>query len=262
MKTSALVVSILLSAQFATAQFFYGDYSVRVEVEGNGFAHFTEIYFEDGLNPPQSVPTYGWDGCCDALLNMGNEWQPHVFTQVVAPPAPTNNHRLSINGLPHVFEHTEVPLGFLPGELAEYHFTFEELWRLPAGMTVELEDNSLAVTQDLMTDSTYSTWSAVSDDEERFTLHFYPENVTSINTTTKRKARVYSDGESIVVSGLDLKQNGQVNLYDITGRTIQQHGVNVKTTRKRIPASGLSRGLYVVEIIEGKTKRQTLKISI
>lgn len=263
MKTIAFTISILLSTQFAWAQFFYGDYSVRIEVAGNSYAHFSEVYFEDGLNPVQSEPTYGWDGCCDALLTMGNPWQPHVFTQVVVPGTPpANNHRLSINGLPHLFEHTIVPLGFLPGELAQYHFTFKELFRLPTGVTVELEDLSLNVTQDLLLDSTYSTWGAVSDDEERFALHFYPENITSIKDGTPQQPHVWIGADRVVASNLGSTTNQHVALYDMLGRTVWEKGLIQGINEVSIPRTGVESGIYILVVTSSNNTRNTVKISL
>lgn len=263
MKTITITISILLLSQFAWAQFYYGDYSVRIEVSGNSYAHFSEVYFEDGLNPVQSEPTYGWDGCCDALLTMGNPWQPHVFTQVVVPGTPpANNHRLSINGLPHLFEHTIVPLGFLPGELAQYNFTFKELFRLPPGVTVELEDLSLNVTQDLLLDSTYSTWGAVSDDEERFAIHFYPENVTSIREDEDQLPYVWIGADRVVASNLNSSSNQHVALYDMLGRTIWEQDLTRGINEVSIPRIGVENGIYILDVTSSNNKRKTVKISL
>jgi hypothetical protein len=262
-KTSVFIIGILLLAQAAMAQFYYGDYSVRVEVEGNGFAHFTEIYFEDGLNPPQGEPTYGWDGCCDALLTIGNPNQPHVFTKVVVPGTPpVNNHRMSINGLPHLYETTIVPLGFLPGTLAQYSFTFEELWRLPAGVTVEFQDLTQNVTQDLLLDSTYTTWGAVSDDEDRFELHFSPENVTSVESETTNQPKVWIDSENIFLGGLDSNLPHEIRMYDVLGKVLLEKSMVSGETKTLLSRKAAPRGIYILEIVSGKETRNTVKISL
>lgn len=263
MKHIVIVIGLTLFVQASYAQ--YGDYSVRVEVEGNSYAHFTEIYFEDdGWNPPTTIPTYGWDGCCDALLNLGNPWQPQVFTQVVAPPVPINNHRISINGLPHVFEHTEVPMGFLPGELAQYTFTFEELYTLPLGMSVELEDHAQNVVQDLLIDSVYTTWGAVSDDEARFTLHFYPENVTSTSGQYARTQTLtaWSNEEMLVIGGLETSGPKTAKLTDMFGRVVWEGLISEGKNDVIVNRNQLASGVYIFELITKKTKRQSLKISI
>jgi hypothetical protein len=152
----------------------YGDYSVRVEVEGNGYAHLTDIIFED-----ESWATYGYDLCCDAQMLLGNSNQPHIYTKVVSEPLPPLD-QLSINYLPLLFEPTDVSMGFLPGELSQYTFTFKHLWTIPEGVTVELEDQAQSLMQDLLLDSTYVTWGAVSDPPDRFIIHFYPDFATGL----------------------------------------------------------------------------------
>lgn len=189
---------------------------MRVEVEGNSFAHFTTVYFSDD---PQSALTYGFDPCCEAQFLLGNVDQPHVYTEVVAPPAPPNNTRLSINGLPLLFEPISVPLGFYPGTLAQYDFTFKELYRLPAGVTVELEDIAQEVTQDLLQDSVYSTWGAPSDDELRFLVHFNPVAV-GIQGKLSQPEFTSSLANGRLIIRNHAEQTCTVTATDITGRTV------------------------------------------
>ena len=244
MKTAIALLGCLGFYLSALAQ-SYGDYRVVVLVEGNGFAHQTVVYFDDESWDPQNPPSYSWDACCDALLILGNANQPQVFTQVVEPPASPNNHRLSINGLPHVFEHTVVPLGFLPGTLAPYTFTFKQLYTLPQGMTVELEDLSLNVTQDLLADSTYDTWGAPSDDEERFALHFYPANVTGVSAT-ERANNINITADLIRVDGL-LDEICELTLFDGLGRNVLTHSFvgELNLVRNQLK---LENGLYIIQI--------------
>ena len=263
MKRILFTLGLLFSANLTMAQFFYGDYSVRVEVEGNSYAHYTEIYFEDGLNPVQSEPTYGWDACCDALFQIGNVNQPHVFTNVVSPGTPPlNNNRISINGLPHLYETTVVPLGFLPGELAQYNFTFEELWRLPAGVTVEFRDLEQNVNQDLLTDSTYTTWGAVSDPENRFELHFFPENVTSVKPQRTTNPKVWVGADELMIGGLDPLVSHEVRVYDLLGKAILREKFDAGETNARLMRNGMPKGIYILEIVSENFERNTVKISL
>lgn len=218
MKEKFLVFLMTLGVINVSGQTLYGDYRVLVNVSGNGFSHSTQIYFDDESWDPLNPPSYGWDPCCDALLILGNADQPQVFTEVVQPPEPSNNHRLSINGLPHLFEPTDVPLGFLPGTLAPYTFSFTHLYTLPQGVTVELEDLSLNVTQDLLLDSTYDTWGAPADDEARFMLHFYPSSVTGTAVVERDEAKITRSGDLIEI--LATSPISKITVYDCSGRQI------------------------------------------
>lgn len=258
MRIQILLPVVLLLGTKSYAQ--YGDYSVRVEVEGNGFAHFTEVYFEDGLNPTQSEPTLGWDPCCDANLIIANQNQPHVYTEVVEPPYPANNHRIAINGLPHIFEHTQVPLDFWPGQLAAYDFTVKELYRLPTGMGVELEDLSLEVTQNLLLDSTYSTWGAPSDDEQRFMLHFYPL-ITGVDQLVTKPEVQYSLSQGQIVLATNTGAISDVRLYDLSGRVIIEENMVDQAASTTIPTSGLPKGVYIAELLLTSGDKLTTKIS-
>jgi hypothetical protein len=209
----------------------YGDYSVRVEVEGNGYAHYTTVYFED-----ESWATYGYDNCCEALFNLGQADQPQIYTKAIADPIPQDN-RISINAFPHVFEHTPIPLGFLPGTLAQYSFTFKQLGTIPAGITVELEDLSLAVTQDLLLDSTYDTWGAVSDPADRFIIHFNPDFTTRVvdknNRALEENVRWVETG-----SGLEFYLVGDISnrvvVLDMLGQVLGDAELHQGSPRFRI----------------------------
>ena len=228
-----------------------GDYRVLVDVSGNGYAHNTQIYFDDESWDPQNPPTYSWDACCDALMLLGNEYQPHIFTQVVEPPSSPNNHRLSINGLPLLFEQTDVPLGFLPGTLAQYTFSFKDLYTLPNGVGVELEDLSLNVTQDLILDSTYVTWGAISDPEERFVIHFYPSNVTTVIEEQPDEVQIFNLLDGVLVNGLGETEDYLIQLFDTQGRLLQSEQVR-QTNVYRIEKPNGTYGTFIVEVTSPK----------
>lgn len=251
MKKAVLLICVSIGLNSsAISQVLYGDYQVVIEVEGNGYAHSTQVYFDDESWDPQNPPTYGWDACCDALLVLGNAFQPHVFTEVVAPPLPANNNRLSLNALPHLFEETEVPLGFLPGELAQFTFTFNELSSLPAGVTVELEDMAQSVTQDLLVDNTYTTWAATSDPEDRFILRFNPSSVTSTQQNQAQNLLITANRGHVLVSGVS--DVNSIYLFDVEGRLVassekESGGKEINELSLTSP----SQGLYVCKVVLG-----------
>lgn len=244
-----LILSCFLAVSFnSIAQFLYGDYRVVIEVEGNNYAHSTQVYFDDESWDPQNPPSYGWDACCDALLVLGNAYQPHIFTEVVEPPLPANNHRLSLNALPLLFEQTEVPLGFLPGELAQFTFTFNELSSLPMGVTVELEDLAQGVTQDLLMDNTYTTWAATSDDEARFILRFNPSSVTSINEQDESKVELVVNAGQLSVVG-DFKSSvTKVELFGQDGRLVLCEANWGSSNVNSLDVNNVKEGLYICRV--------------
>ncbi|MCF8275475.1 MAG: T9SS type A sorting domain-containing protein [Flavobacteriales bacterium] len=255
MKHTAFLILIILWSIRGFSQIPpYGDYAVQVDVVGNGFANTALIYFEDdGWNPPATTPTYGWDGCCDAQMLLGNVNQPHIYTEVVSPPLPPGNppanSRLSINGLPHLFEPVDVPLGFLPGTLAQYDFKFTLLSTLPLGVVVELEDVTQNVTQDLLGDSIYSTWGAVSDDPARFIIHFYPSNVTSNEQNpnrTEREVEMFIRHDNIIFRGLNELGVVDFMMFDTQGRVVWSEKVFDRKNMMSLNRTTFSDGVYVL----------------
>jgi hypothetical protein len=262
MKSNILIFGLLIGPFIGYAQ-SYGDYAVNVIVAGNGFAHSSIVYFDDESWDPLEDPAYGFDPCCDALLVMGNANQPHIFTQVVAPPASPNNHRLSINGLPHLFESIDVPFGFLPGTLAQYTFTFKELYTMPQGVTVELEDIAQNVTQDLLLDSTYATWGAPSDNEARFVLHFNPGNVTGVTSFRDglHNVRIVNVSGNHSIVGLSSLPNSTFRIFDLMGSVVWK-GRNGNKTELSVNSSELVRGIYILEVTTEKGGRKAIKVNL
>lgn len=235
------------------AQISYGDYRVLIDVTGNGFSHNSQIYFDDESWDPSYAPTYGWDGdvCCDANLlgvSVGHV-RPFVFTEVVEPPAPSVNHMLSVNGLPHLFEQTDVPLGFLPGTLAQYTFSFSDLYTLPAGVTVELIDIPQNVTQDLLVDSTYVTWGAPSDPEARFIVRFNPSNVTGVNTSLDEEVSLFIQDGRLILQGLsESKERINVSCYNMLGAEVLKESLSQISGKAYLEISNLTSGVYVLSV--------------
>ena len=254
----ALSCGLLFSPQLIAQT--YGDYAITVEVTGNGYAHSTIIYFDDESWDPLNPPTYGWDACCDAQSLAVAFPQPQVFTEVVAPPGPTNFYRLGINGLPHVFEQTDVPLGFLPGELAQYLFTFKELYTIPEGITVELEDLTQNVTQDLLVDSTYETWSAPSDDEARFIVHLLPSAITGIESASESGTpRIVMTNEGIRITQIDADEKYDFLFVDMQGRVVWNGKINGRAEYIH-ELNGLVAGVYIATIVGEDGSRTVQKI--
>jgi len=255
----AMLLAVTLSAQS------YGDYDVYIDVTGNGGAHNSVIYFDDEVSwDPTLFPTYGWDPCCDANSFGVSPGYPQIFTQVVDLPAPPNNPRLSLNGLPHLSEPIDVPFGFIPQALAQYTFSFTELYTLPMGTVVELEDLSLNVTQDLMVDSVYTTWGAESDDEERFIIHFFPSSVTGVSSPNRLKdLQAFRNGEQLVVRGEIVEFASKIYLFDMQGRLLREEPIlQHNGGEHRIGAGELKSGVYIV-VVEGVNGvRANLKVNI
>ena len=261
MKRAGLLILLILVTKGLFAQ--VGDYRVVIDVTGNGFAHMSTIYFDDESWDPQQFPSYGWDPCCDAQLFLGNANQPHIFTRVVAPPLPLNNERLSINGLPLLFEPTDVSLGLLPGQLAEYTLSFKELSTIPAGVTVELEDLALSVTQNLLIDSTYVTWSAPSDEENRFILHFNPSTVTGLNRNVNdEETKIYSEDGTVTISWSKSLSYDQMRVYDISGRTISIVRISEFKNNVALSVGNYRSGLYIVELNGKNVDLERVKIRL
>lgn len=223
-----------------------GDYSIRVEVSGNGFNNLTQVYFDDD---PVINATYGYDACCEASFILGNSGQPHLFTEVVAAPYPPGVNRMSINAFPHLFEPLDIPLGFLPGQLAAYELVFKELYRFPVGTQITLEDIPQQVIQDLVIDSVYDTWGAPADDPERFIIHIIPSTVTGIDGlgVDQSKSSGWFECGSGLIKNLTPSTTYSISIYSILGELLFLESFNGKA-EIQLPIQNLSSGYYICKV--------------
>ncbi len=263
-RVQLLFLGLLLSIS-ANSQTLLGDYRLHIDVVGNGGGHNSVIYFDDYPASWDStlLATYGWDGCCDANSFGVSAGYPEIYTQVVEPPAPPVNHKISKNALPHLTEPIDVPLGFIPPDLAQYTFTFSQLYSLPVGVGVELEDLSLNVIQDLMVDSVYSTWGAESDDEERFIVHFYPSTIIGTSEAfVEEKIRAYREGELLKVVGTEETALKQVRVYDLQGKLLVENKIERGTGGFKIDLTGIRTSVLILSVESERGEWINLKLGI
>ncbi len=244
------------------AQNIYGEYRIWIDVQGDGGSHITQIWFDDESTwgDPNFPPTYGWDACCDSEMLFGNSNNPHVYTQVVEPPEPPNSSRLSTNGLPLLYEHTPVPMGFYVGNgLAQYTFTFSQLYTLPSDVTVELEDLSLNVTQDLLGDSVYTTWGAPNDDEERFIIHINPLITKIENNPTDQELISITVLNNMINVISEHEKDVQLRLVDSNGKQIMDRRM-MNSNKLEVSIQNLPKGVYIVSVMSKTGQGKHMKV--
>jgi hypothetical protein len=240
-------VYALLSAGLLTTSAFaqvpeYGDYEIYFLLTGNSFSHNTMIYFNDAaVWDPNSVITAGWDDCCEATMILGNTNQPHIYTAVVAGnPLPPGENRMQINALPLLTGPYDVPMGFYVGTAGTYTLEATRHWTFASNVGIILEDMQTQTMQDLNVDSSYVFTSALSDNANRFIVHF--DLATGIDQASSDAVRMVPGRENLMVTGA--KKGGVVELFDMSGRcavrsTVAQDG------EVTVNFADLGRGIYV-----------------
>jgi PKD repeat protein len=139
------------------------DQILNVQLSGNNYADKTTIYFA-------ADPTDNWDDMYDAQKRQSNANQPTLYTRIANYP-----DMVGINGLPNNNSSVvSVPMGMIVGTAGTYTFTFEDISTFDASTLIYLEDLKTGTIQNLRVNEVYTFTSTLSDDTERFVIHFYP----------------------------------------------------------------------------------------
>ena len=206
----------------------------------------TNLYFRDtntrGLDP-------GYDtGAYDGTANG-------IYSQLVQDNTGVNlyNQSLPYSDLDTIV----VPLAVNASQGVQLTFALNTTSELPSDINVFLEDN-VANTWTLLNNQDYIlTPSQDLNGAGRFYLHV--SNSTLSNTDqTLNGLQVYVQRQTLVIHG-PLPRATTLALYDIQGRQVLQHLLDIEQTQQSINVAGLASGVYVVQLQNG-TQVRTQKV--
>jgi PKD repeat protein len=139
------------------------DHILNVELAGNNFADRTTVYFGADCSD-------AFDNLYDAQKKESRAGQPTLYTRIANYPK-----LVGINGLPtDDSKVVSVPMGLIAGTAGTYTFTFADMNTFGASALIFLEDTKTGAIQNMRANDTYTFTSTLSDDPERFIIHFYP----------------------------------------------------------------------------------------
>jgi hypothetical protein len=236
-----------------------GDYSLQLDVAGNGFVHNTVMAFANDLGGNSC--TNGWEITCDAYALPGNTGQPFMYTSTTEGVMASPN-RLQYNTQTILDGTTRsIPLSLDPGANGTFTFTATDLESFPVGTGIVLEDLQLGVMHDLNTNPVY-TFTALASDYDpanptnRFVVHFSPASVTDIDNVIDLTAGFYTAGEKVIMQLNILEPvEGVFSVLNAVGQSVMSN-VNITTINGRHSedVSELANGVYVVRFVtDGKT---------
>jgi hypothetical protein len=236
-----------------------GDYSLQLDVAGNGFVHNTVMAFANDLGGNSC--TNGWEITCDAYALPGNTGQPFMYTSTTEGVMASPN-RLQYNTQTILDGTTRsIPLSLDPGANGTFTFTATDLESFPVGTGIVLEDLQLGIEHDLNTNPVY-TFTALASDYDpanptnRFVVHFSPASVTDIDNVIDLTAGFYTAGEKVIMQLNILEPvEGVFSVLNAVGQSVMSN-VNITTINGRHSedVSELANGVYVVRFVtDGKT---------
>jgi hypothetical protein len=206
-----------------------------------------------------SAMTTGLDPSYDAGLLSASDF--NLYTHLADGSSETN---FTIQCLPDaMYDSLLVPVGIDLPQAGTLTFKADGVI-LPDGIYPVMEDRLLQVSTALKTESDSLTVPIAEPSWGigRFYLHFGGEAIhTGINSAvaSPKLTTLYSE-HKIILYGTPEK-GSRAWLYDINGRKLGGEYRLTSANRNEIPATGIASGIYLLRI-EGKTSRQTLKLTI
>ncbi len=216
--------------------------TLRMDVEGNGYSDAIFVRFNENA-------TEDYDAKYDVQKIFGLPDAPQLYSCIV-------NKKLSINTLPQLVGHKEIPIGFecdLPGEFTITASNPGSFGQIP----VYLEDVQEGILHNLSQNPVYTFSHQMNNNPNRFILHFGdPLGVNDLQEQMEL-IHIYGSGK-FVITTIPFKFNGNINVYDIMGRKITS--INATEGKNKIQINS-SKGYYIVRII-GQNRVKTQKVFI
>jgi hypothetical protein len=195
------------------------------------------------------------DTLYDAGLLPSNGFQ--VYTRAVQG---NEDIDLEIQSLPEDYDNLIIPVGVDLPQGGEVTFKLAGVI-MPDGVWPVLEDRLLKVntTFRVENDSYTATLPKETHGPGRFFLRFGTVTNTKIVNLPESDFSARFTNDRIIISG-NIKISAKATLFDMNGRKLGEYTLN-GGNRNEIPASGLSNGMYLLQI-RGDKKMQVIKVPV
>ena len=234
-KTNAATPSITIpqnDRKHSTEPFYkngFVDGRVSFIVEGNGYNDEMVIYFRDDA-------TNEFDSQFDAWKLFGMGETPQFYSL-------SGESKLTVNVLP--FNNNIIPAGLKVGANGIYTITVNNLENLGDDIIIYLEDLKENTIINLSEELSYLFTSSVSDDPNRFLLHF-GSTLGNNEIISQEDINIYAYDETLYINSGELL-TGDVKIYDLAGKELLRKSIN-QTGFEKINVSNLS-GYYLVSFV-------------
>ena len=183
--------------------------------------------------------TSGFDLSCDSYFLAGIDQAPELYS------IPQENAFLSTNTLPYTENSKIVYYGFKAGSSTNYSLKAEGLESFDPDVSILLEDSKLNIKQDLRLNPIYNFSSHVTDNSDRFAVHF--GGVFGLEENKDESMfQCFVSGKSIYVETMgDATQGCEVSIYNLLGQQIFCN--QIKADKSRIDLNGPT-GYYLIRV--------------
>jgi len=163
---------------------------------------------------------------------------------------------LSVRYLTDTIENPLVPLMFKPGSDGNYTLNINSDY--VDFDYVILEDKKTKKFHNLLENPAYQFKASLNDDTNRFVLHFTPIDAITEDDLSL-SAKIYYDGDKVVVDLSAINNKTEVNIVDMLGRSILRKTLEGNSVH-RLPIRKTTQILVVIAKSGNKTKRSKVLI--
>lgn len=216
---------------------------MRLQITNGTIADETLVYFD--ANATNSLDNYDSQKMFNNISSM-----PELYTKV-------NNEKLVINGLNAIAENSELILGYNYSQKGDLKLKTTELTNFD-NYRVYLLDKVSNIETELSTETVYQFASEAGiSNENRLSIVFKTkENANGLDDLLDSNINVFVNSQSRIV--INATEKSRFTVYNAIGQLL----TGGKTTDSVFLTSGLSKGLYIVKIVEnGKEFTQRVIIN-
>ena len=206
---------------------------LRIKAMANNYSDESIIRFREGA-------TDDFDGNYDAgkMYGMGGSPQLYSFS--------ADNHKLSINSIEPTTESKSINLGFELDKTGEVTFEFSSMESFDPQIPVKLLDIKTNTITDLNSNSEYTFHHHPDNDPLRFKVLL--NNASSLEKLEKSNLLIYfSTGELHFDFPGEKSSKIRVHIYNTNGQKV--FSTSLAQGQSSIPVSGLSKGIYMIQVI-------------
>ena len=192
--------------------------------------------------------TANFDPSFDAFNLNGNDEAPDLFTKS------DDDKDLAINSYTELIENVIIPLNCKVGISGYYTINAMEILNFSNSTQILLEDKTENIYIDLNAQDAYSFFANISDNVDRFNLHFLLNPANKIENGDDFKIQFYAVNNAVFIKRHDSRVlEGILQVYDLFGR-------NVKSTRiagvKQYELPLDKTGIFIVSYIDAVSQKE------
>jgi hypothetical protein len=217
--------------------------TVKIE-NGTQYSDFANIMFENNV-------AVGHDYMDAEKMFSMNTSVPQIYTII------DNNFKSCSNSLPYFTDGMTVPVGFIAPAEGSYTISVNGVSNFSSLTGLVLEDLTLNVSQNLLTNPTYTFTSTGKEDAGRFLLHF--AGTIGIDSKDNSPINIFSNEKTVSITCAAGFKNATVTISNLLGQQILTRKLSDQKLNQ-VEVNAL-KGYYIVKVQDASSVK-TAKVYI